>query len=322
MRRAFLNLLLTFSFLLLANGSFVWASQALPAGTQIQVRLSTKLDTETAKAGQTFSGTVSQSVVVGGRTALARGATVNGRIIEAVSSGRLQRPASITLQLTSVPTEPLRIDGKSHLVRNTELIGGGTAAGALLGALAGGKKGAAIGAGLGAGAGTTTAFVTGKKEIVLPAEMQLAFVAAGGAGTSTVSSGGRWSAAPASREARTTAGQTQPSYSGGGRQPGGVGEPIFSSRDQQVIRRYYAADTENLPPGLAKRGGNLPPGLERQLQRNGTLPPGLQKRVQPFPADLQQQLTPLPAGYERVTIGARALIWDRANRILDVMVVR
>ena len=35
-----------------------------------------------------------------------------------------------------------------------------------------------------------------------------------------------------------------------------------------------------LPPGLAKRD-TLPPGLERQLQRNGKLPPGLEKRALP-----------------------------------------
>ncbi|MDA2934264.1 hypothetical protein MYX82_07965 [Acidobacteria bacterium AH-259-D05] len=34
-----------------------------------------------------------------------------------------------------------------------------------------------------------------------------------------------------------------------------------------------------MSPGLAKRE-KLPPGLQRQLQKNGTLPPGLQKRFQ------------------------------------------
>lgn len=40
----------------------------------------------------------------------------------------------------------------------------------------------------------------------------------------------------------------------------------------------YAWGSRNLPPGLAKRGGNLPPGLQRQLDRRGHLPPGLEKR--------------------------------------------
>ncbi len=96
---------------------------------------------------------------------------------------------------------------------------------------------------------------------------------------------------------------------------------VFSGRDQEMIRRYFQTNTSNLPPGLAKRGGNLPPGLERHLQRNGTLPPGLQKRIQPFPQELSQQMSPLPAGYSRVIIGARVLIIDRANRIFDVMFI-
>lgn len=34
----------------------------------------------------------------------------------------------------------------------------------------------------------------------------------------------------------------------------------------------------NLPPGLAKRNGNLPPGLQRHIDRTGHLPPGLEKK--------------------------------------------
>jgi hypothetical protein len=56
--------------------------------------------------------------------------------------------------------------------------------------------------------------------------------------------------------------------------------PVFGPRDRDLIGGYYQNQYSNLPPGLAKRGGNLPPGLERQLQRNGTLPPGLQKLLE------------------------------------------
>lgn len=95
-------------------------------------------------------------------------------------------------------------------------------------------------------------------------------------------------------------------------------KPQFSPHDRQVIEDYFR-DYSNLPPGLAKRGGNLPPGLERQLRRNGSLPPGLEKRVQPFPARLTRELPTLPDGYSRVLLGMRAIILDRANRIMDMM---
>ncbi len=283
---------------------------SVPAGTEIKVRLIDQLDTGEAKAGQTFSGTISQPVVAGGKTVFAKGTKVDGRVIEAVSSGRLKRPASITLELTSIggraaSTEPLRIDGKSHLLRNVALIGGGAGAGAVVGGIAGGKKGAAIGAAVGAGAGTATAYLTGKNEIVLPAETQIPFLTGSGtaATTSTAYTGG----------------------SGGGTAGSAMAQSaeslVFSDRDRGVIRNYFQTQTSNLPPGLAKRGGKLPPGLERQLRKNGTLPPGLQKRVQPFPNDLSRQLARVPGGYSRVILAGKAMLLDRNNKILDLVAV-
>jgi hypothetical protein len=95
---------------------------------------------------------------------------------------------------------------------------------------------------------------------------------------------------------------------------------VYSNRDREVIHEYYYGEGQRgLPPGLAKRGGNLPPGLQKQLMRNGTLPPGLQKRCQPFPAELERRLPPLPPDYSRVTIGANILIVNRkTNVIADV----
>src|SRR5919109_4422492 len=39
------------------------------------------------------------------------------------------------------------------------------------------------------------------------------------------------------------------------------GKYIFRAHDREVITRYYSGRGSGLPPGLAKRGGNLPPGL-------------------------------------------------------------
>ncbi len=97
---------------------------------------------------------------------------------------------------------------------------------------------------------------------------------------------------------------------------------VFSPHDQQVIRDYFHVNTGDLPPGLAKRGGALPPGLERQLQRNGALPPGLQKRLKPFPSELEKRLPRLPSGCVRGVIGVQAVIVDRMNIIQDLMVIR
>jgi hypothetical protein len=94
---------------------------------------------------------------------------------------------------------------------------------------------------------------------------------------------------------------------------------VFGDRDRQVIREYCSQPSSNLPPGLAKRGGKLPPGLEKHLRRNGQLPPGLQKKVQPFPVELERRLPPLPTNYARVCIGGRGLIVDAQFNIVDII---
>ncbi|HEV2349121.1 MAG TPA: hypothetical protein VG028_04660 [Terriglobia bacterium] len=300
---------------------------SLPPGTQIQVRVNDKLDTGVVRPGQAFSGIVTEPVVVNGRTLIPAGARASGRVIQAVSSGRLKKPATITLELTqaggrAISTATVSIDGKSHLLRNAEFIGGGTAAGAIIGAIMGGTKGAAIGAATGAGAGTVGAFLTGKKEIVIPAETVLPFVVPGGNESPVPNTAnGRQPTYPAPASAYPPPPPSQSYYppARGGYPGGSYSQPYFSDGDQRLVRRYYSNDYSNLPPGLAKRGGNLPPGLERQVERNGTLPPGLQRRVEPFPADLNRQMPQLPPGCSRVFLGDRAMIIDRNNRVLDVM---
>ncbi len=82
----------------------------------------------------------------------------------------------------------------------------------------------------------------------------------------------------------------------------------------------YFHPASGLPPGLARRGGDLPPGLEKQLRRNGKLPPGLQKKLVAFPRDLEVTLPQVQPGYRRVTLGTWALlVQDATNVILDVI---
>ena len=94
----------------------------------------------------------------------------------------------------------------------------------------------------------------------------------------------------------------------------------FGAHDREIITTYYTQHASGLPPGLAKREGELPPGLEKQLRRNGTLPPGLQKKIQPFPETLERQLSPLPAGYRRVIVDVHVLVYrPDTHGIVDVI---
>src|SRR4051812_12918470 len=306
------------------------------SGTPVKVQLLDELNTGATKPGQMFSGTLAEPIMSGRKIILPRGTAVQGKVIDVVSSGRLKRPASITLQLTNIMgtrgngglrAEALKIDGESHMVRDVALIGGGAGAGAILGGVAGGGKGAVIGSAVGAGAGTATAFFTGKKEIVLPIETVLTFSVAAGSlpqpepPKATIVETSVRPSRPVWREDRDDRRYDRGDDRRDDRDA--YDAIIFSERDQDIIRSYYGPHSsgKGLPPGLAKRNGNLPPGLQKQMSRNGTLPPGLQKRAEPFPMELNQQLPRLPAGYSRMIVEGRAMIVGSDNTIIDVMAI-
>ena len=74
---------------------------------------------------------------------------------------------------------------------------------------------------------------------------------------------------------------------------------------------------KQMPPGLAKRD-RLPPGLQKQLEKNGTLPPGLAKRD--LPAELESQLPPAQDGTERVIAGNDVVLIHQATGVvLDIL---
>jgi len=86
---------------------------------------------------------------------------------------------------------------------------------------------------------------------------------------------------------------------------------VFGRQDTQIIQEYYAP-----------RYRNLPPGLQKKLQRTGQLPPGWQKKFEPFPVALERQLVALPAGYRRGVMDGHAVIFDdRTHVIFDVAVL-
>ena len=96
----------------------------------------------------------------------------------------------------------------------------------------------------------------------------------------------------------------------------------FLPEERRIISEYYrrANTSKGLPPGLAKRGGKLPPGLQKHLEKNGQLPPGLQKRLEPLPSALDRRLPPIPEYWERVIVERNVILLDRrTNRILDII---
>ena len=156
----------------------------IPAGTTIRIRLNHSVGTKLNRPGERFDATLVSPLMANGRVVVPRGADVHGVVRESRPSGRLKGRAVLSMALESVEVEGRRVPIETvslartsdrHRKRNVLFTGGGAGTGAVIGALAGGPVGAAIGAGSGAAAGLTTAFVTGKKQVRIPAETVMSF---------------------------------------------------------------------------------------------------------------------------------------------------
>jgi hypothetical protein len=156
----------------------------VPAGTLVEARIDQTLSTKRSHAGQRFKASLAAPLVVNGQEVIAQGAPIEGTVIMCKPSGRFKGRGEIAIRLDSIEYNGQRVliqtslDAKrsgAHKKADILFIGGGAGAGAGIGALAGGGPGAAIGAGAGAGAGFVGAVITGKKQVVIPAEMVFTF---------------------------------------------------------------------------------------------------------------------------------------------------
>jgi hypothetical protein len=156
----------------------------VPENTALHVTLDQAVTSDQNRPGDHFEATVSEPVVIDGKTVIPEGARATGLVVDAKRSGHLMGRAQLHLALEAIQVggksydirtaSPGRV-GRDHKKRNWVLIGGGAGTGALIGAVAAGGKGALIGGPIGAGAGVAAAFFTGQRDIKLPAETQLSF---------------------------------------------------------------------------------------------------------------------------------------------------
>src|SRR5260221_12339102 len=125
----------------------------LPEHTAIHVTLDQALATNQSRPGDHFDATVSEPVVVNGKTVIPQGAHAEGLVVDARQSGRLMGRARLKLALQTVDVNGQNYDvrtisnpriGRDHKKRNWEWIGGGAAGGAGICAPAGGGTGAPI----------------------------------------------------------------------------------------------------------------------------------------------------------------------------------
>lgn len=156
----------------------------VPAGTEISVILMDSLSSGKNQAGDQFQASLAAPIVVDGQTIIERGTKVQGRVVDAESSGRVQGVANMRLILTNIVdggatypivTNSFVAEAEATKARDAGIIGGAAGVGAAIGALAGGKKGAGTGAIIGGAAGTGTVLATKGKEVEFGRESKLKF---------------------------------------------------------------------------------------------------------------------------------------------------
>ncbi len=150
----------------------------VPAGTLLALRLENTLSSHETPVGQTISAMVTQEVSVDGRVAIRAGSVVRGRVLEARPAKKIGGRPILSLTFDELEVrdgEVVAISshltevGKSEVLRDVAIIGGGTIGGAVIGEAIHEGEGGTIGAIVGGIAGTVGALKTKGKPVVLPA---------------------------------------------------------------------------------------------------------------------------------------------------------
>ena len=147
----------------------------VPSGTPLVVRMGQTVSAKENSVGDSFGGTLAQSVVVRGTTIFRAGAPVTGVVTASKGQGRFKGDGALGISVRRVGNYDVTtsayeksVSGKGK--RTAIFAGGGGGAGALIGGIAGGGKGALLGGLLGAGGGTAAGAFTGNKNVSVPAE--------------------------------------------------------------------------------------------------------------------------------------------------------
>jgi hypothetical protein len=160
----------------------------LPDGTNLQVRLTQRLDSDTNQTGDTFQAVADKDVVVDRRVEIPAGSAVTGKLSEVRDSGKVSGRARMALTISDVRVDDAIFPVKSNTItvesdsskgRDAGVIGGAAAIGAIIGAITGGGKGAAVGAAIGAAGGTGVVLVTTGEDVEFEPEQAFNFILEG-----------------------------------------------------------------------------------------------------------------------------------------------
>ena len=185
-RKAWLLTLLFVAGVISAQDApMVSPSLTLKSGTILSVRINEPLSSDRNRAGDVFSASLTQPVVVLGIVVARYGQTVAGRVVEAKKAGKVSGVSRLGVTLTGLTlvdgqTVPINSrllvhEGPTSVGRDAAAVAGTTGLGAAIGAAADGGSGAAMGAGIGAAAGALGVLLTRGYPTVIPPETLLTF---------------------------------------------------------------------------------------------------------------------------------------------------
>ncbi len=168
----------------------------LPAGTAINMKLETPLNSRTNKQGDSFSGRVVKDVVIGGKTVIPVGSSITGRVTQTADPRRIGGVGTISM----LPLSVILPNGKTYAIIASVVdtstpnklnvndegqikakglskgdkieMAAGTGAGLIIGGIADGGKGMLIGSAIGGGA-TVIHWLTKKHTADVPAGTEL-----------------------------------------------------------------------------------------------------------------------------------------------------
>src|SRR5271163_4665423 len=100
--------------------SLLPSTAKLPEGTPIPIRLHSALSSASSRAGDSFSATVDEPVVIDGETLVARGTSATGRVLEAKPSAGSLEPGYLRIVLVS-----LDVGGRTVMIETSSIFAKG-----------------------------------------------------------------------------------------------------------------------------------------------------------------------------------------------------
>lgn len=136
------------------------ASRSIPAGSELDVRLTSALTSDTAKVEDPVEATTEVDLFSGNDLIVPAGSRLTGYVSSVDRASRTDRKGSLTVQFTRLTVNGRTRDVRAHVIQALESdgikgeiprIGAGAGVGAIIGGILGGVKGAIAGILIGGG---------------------------------------------------------------------------------------------------------------------------------------------------------------------------